>query len=69
MESQPDLPVEFDGHCAFAVSLGKNSVPGSASCFLIQDGKKYQFSNPIAKFLWRIIPGRKNKAETNWLAR
>jgi len=68
MNPQSDLPVEFNGHCAFAVSLGKKSVPGSETCYLIENGKKYHFSNPVAKLLWRVIPGRKKNAELNWHA-
>lgn len=68
MKLQSELPAEFNGNCAFAVSLGKKSVPGCESCYLMQDGKKYLFSNPVAKLLWRVIPGRMKKAESNWSA-
>lgn len=68
MKPQSEPSAEFKGHCAFAVSLGKKNVAGSESCCLIQDGKKYLFSNPAAKLLWRVIPGRKKKAESNWSA-
>jgi hypothetical protein len=68
MKPQSESSAEFEGRCAFAVSLSKKDVAGSESCYLIQDGKKYLFSNPVAKLLWRIIPGRKKKAESNWSA-
>jgi hypothetical protein len=57
---------EFKGQCAFALSLGKQGVTGSESCYSIRDGKKYLFSNPVAKFLFAILPGRKEKAESHW---
>jgi hypothetical protein len=60
---------EFKGQCAFAVSLGKNGVAGKESCSAVQDGKKYLFSNPIAKFFWQVLPGRREKAEANWSKR
>jgi hypothetical protein len=58
---------EFGGQCAFAVSLGKKEVMCNGKHYLIQKGKKYHFSNPIAKFLWQVFPERKKKAESNWL--
>jgi hypothetical protein len=67
MASQQDQSVEFAGNCSFAVSTGKKDVPGKESCYLEQDGKKYLFSNPVARFLWKIIPGRLKKANAVWL--
>jgi hypothetical protein len=60
---------EFDGLCALAVSLGKNDVKCEGKHYLVQNGRKYHFSNPVAKFLWKVIPGRKRKAELNWSSR
>ena len=57
---------EFGGQCAFALSTGKNGVLGKNNLFVIQNGKKYLFSNPVAKFLWKIFPGRREKAEACW---
>jgi hypothetical protein len=68
MDQQSEQPAAFNGNCAFALSLGKKGVKGSESCYLIQDGKKYLFSNPVAKFLWWVIPSRRQKAESNWSA-
>jgi hypothetical protein len=65
-ESNQNISPEFNGTCAFALSTGKKDVHSDGSHFLIQDGKKYHFSNAVAKLLWRILPGRKNKAETTW---
>ena len=65
MKPQSEPSPEFDGQCAFAVSVGKKGVKGKPTCSAIQDGKKYLFSNPIAKFLWSVLPGRKQKAKTN----
>jgi hypothetical protein len=66
MDTASNQPPEFDGQCAFALSTGKKGVHGKENCHLVQDGKKYLFSNPVAKFLWRILPGRKMKAESAW---
>lgn len=60
---------EYGGQCAFAVSVGKKGVEGKPNHYVIRDGKKYVFSNPVAKLLWSILPGRKRKADTNWSAR
>jgi len=59
-------PPQFDGHCAFAVSLGKTEVPGKGTCQAVRDGKTYFFSNPIARFLWSVLPGARKRAEANW---
>lgn len=61
--------VAFNGQCAFAVSVGKKDVKATGNHYVIQDGKKYLFSNPVAKVLWTVIPGRKKKAEMNWINR
>lgn len=63
-ESNPSS--EFNGQCAFALSTGKKGVEGKESCYVVQDNKKYLFSNSVAKLLWRILPGRKAKAESTW---
>ncbi len=57
---------EFNGECAFAVSLGKLAVPGSSNHQLIEDGRIYYFKNPVARFLWRVLPNRAAKAEMTW---
>lgn len=57
---------EFGGQCAFAVSLGKKNVNGNGKHFIVKDNKKYLFSNPVAKFLWNVIPGSRKKSESNW---
>jgi YHS domain-containing protein len=55
----------YDGHCAFAVSTGKTDVKGGKSTLTVE-GKTYSFSNPIAKLLFRLLPNRIAKADTNW---
>jgi len=57
---------EFDGECAFAVSTGKRDVEGSPKHHLVQDGKTYLFKNGAARFLWKVLPGRAEKAEAVW---
>lgn len=56
---------QYDGNCAFAMSLGK-SVPGSPRTWRIIEGKLYLQANPVAKFLFGVIPGRREAAERNW---
>lgn len=69
MAAQTEKPAEFGGECAFAVSLGKKGVPGKPGVYTVRNGKKYLFSNPVAKFLWSILPGREEKARANWSGR
>ena len=64
-ETNTDNTVEYDGHCAFAVSTGKLNVKGGNNEATIND-KKYLFSNPIAKFLFKLLPNRIEKADHNW---
>ena len=61
-----NMQPEFGGECAFALSTGKKGVAGKDTCSEVQEGKKYLFSNPVAKFLWKILFGRREKAETTW---
>ncbi len=57
--------VAYDGNCAFAVSTGKTDVKGGKHHMTI-DGKTYLFSNSIAKVLFKLLPNRIEKADTNW---
>ena len=66
MKADMNSKVAYDGKCAFAVCLGKNDVAGKAEHSLFQDGKEYLFSNSQVKFLWKMIPMLKKKAEKNW---
>ena len=66
---KPISKPEFNGQCAFAVSLGKKNVDCNGKYNIVKNEKKYNFSNPVAKFLWRVLPGRKQKAESNWSSR
>jgi hypothetical protein len=65
MEESQQAPA-FAGECAFALSTGKKGVAGKATLYTVQDGNKYLFSNPVAKLLWRVLPGRRRKAEATW---
>ena len=58
----------YDGHCAFAVSTGKTDVKGGSSSLVI-DGTTYAFSNPVAKFLFKLLPNRIEKADKAWSSR
>ena len=57
--------VAYDGHCAFAVSTGKTAVKGGKHSLIIKE-KTYLFSNSIAKFLFKLLPNRIEKADMNW---
>lgn len=63
-ETSPD----FDGQCAFAVSTGKLGVTGSAKHRLETDGQVFLFKNGAARFLWRVLPNRLEKANRVWAA-
>lgn len=60
-----NYPTEYDGHCAFAVSTGKTDVKGGKHSLTIEN-KTYLFSNPIAKFLFKVLPNRISKADQVW---
>ncbi|WP_258103589.1 hypothetical protein [Marinoscillum sp. MHG1-6] len=57
--------IAFEGHCAFAVSTNKLDVTGG-NHELVIDGTIYLFSNPVARFLFKVMPGRLEKANQNW---
>ena len=57
--------LEYNGHCAFAVSTGKIDVKGGNNFATIND-KNYSFSNAVAKLLFRILPNRIKKADDIW---
>ena len=57
--------VEYEGNCDFAVSTGKIDVKGGKHSLTIE-GKTYLFSNSIAKFLFKLLPNRIEKANINW---
>jgi YHS domain-containing protein len=57
--------LEYNGHCAFAVSTGKTDVKGG-NHYVTMDGKTYVFSNPIAKLLFKLLPNRIKKANEVW---
>lgn len=59
---------EFDGECAFAVSLGKRGAVGSPKHALADGDKTYYFQNGVAKFLWKVLPNRPEKAKAAWAA-
>ena len=68
MNEESDPVAEFDGQCAFALSTGKKNVPGNEKLFLVQGGRRFIFSNPVARFLWKVLPGRLGKAESTFSA-
>ena len=57
--------LEYNGNCAFALSTGKTGVEGEA-IYLTKNNKTYDFSNPVAKLLFRVLPGRAEKANALW---
>jgi len=63
--SNDNKKIEYDGHCAFAVSTGKTEVMGKEHQLTIED-KTYVFSNPVAKLLFKFLPGRVEKANEIW---
>lgn len=63
-EPQP----EYDGECAFAVSTGKRHITGSATRSVVDGDRTYYFKNGVARFLWKVLPGRAAKADAVWAA-
>ncbi|MGI9556897.1 MAG: hypothetical protein ACR2N5_03045 [Solirubrobacterales bacterium] len=59
---------EFDGQCAFALSTGKRDVAGSPKHKVVDGSRTYYFKNGAAKFLWKVLPTRSDKASENWSA-
>lgn len=58
--------LEYDGKCAFALSLGKTPPSTNHRYTLSKNGKTYAFMNPIARFLFKLFPGSIEKADKNW---
>lgn len=65
---KPDTTVAYGGDCAFALSTGKSGVPASSRHQIVDGGRTFYFSNPVARLLWRILPGRSSKADATWSA-
>lgn len=65
MSNQNTNVAQYDGKCAFAVSTGKTDVTGGKH-ELIVDGKRYVFSNSVARLLFKILPNRAEKADQVW---
>ena len=57
---------EFGGACAFATSLGREGVGDPTTAMTTKGGKTYYFQNGVAKMLFRLLPGRAEKAQANW---
>ncbi len=59
--------MEFDGHCAFALSIGQKPPKTNKKYFLTANGKTYTFLNPVAKFVFKLFIKKSiAKAEKNW---
>ena len=57
--------VEYDGRCAFALSIGKTDVEGGKHPVTIGN-RTFTFANPVAKLLFNLLPNRLKKADENW---
>jgi len=68
MNQNMQNPVEYDEKCAFAVSTGKTNV-ADGKHYAIINGKKYVFSNVVAKILFKLLPNRIRKADEVWSKR
>ena len=58
----------FAGNCAFAMSLNKTAT-ASPRHWLLRHGRLYFQQNAVARLLFRMLPGRIDRAEANWRAR
>ncbi len=63
-----DPTPEYGGNCAFALSTGKRDVAGSSQHAIADGTKTYYFKNGAAKFLWKVLPNRADKADAVWTA-
>lgn len=65
-----DQPPEFDGKCAFAVSVagGERAPTGKSEHTVIRDGKTYVFVGAVPKLLVQLIPGSARRAQARWAA-
>lgn len=63
-QDAPSRSPRYDGNCAFAVRTGKLDVPGKHETVI--NGQLYRFSNVVAKWLFRVMPGSAEKADANW---
>jgi len=57
--------IQFEGKCAFAISLGKKDVMGG-HYQLTRNHKTYKFSNPVAKLLFILLPNTETRAIKHW---
>lgn len=59
---------EFDGRCAFALSLGpaEKAPLGNPDCTLDVDGRTLVFVGAVPRFLFRLIPGSAERAKRHW---
>lgn len=64
--SEDTTRLEYDGECAFALSTGKRAVAGSPKHTVVDGEKTYQFSNGVARLLWKVLPNRAAKADEVW---
>ncbi len=67
--AKTDDSAEFGGNCAFALSVGKQDVPGSSDHRVVEGDKTYYFSNGVARLLWKVLPNRERKANATWATR
>lgn len=59
---------EFDGKCAFAVSVGavKSAPDHKPRWTTTRNGKTYGFLGPVPKLLFLAIPGSAARAHARW---
>ena len=70
MSSGSDAP-DFDGRCAFALSLGPadKAPQGKSDCTLEHEGHTYVFSGAVPLFLFSVLPGSAARAQRHWAER
>jgi hypothetical protein len=59
------MNTEYEGKCAFASALGKTAdeAPNGHQGLAVEmDGRRYLFSNPVARMLWRLTFAPRGKA-------
>ena len=60
--------LEFDGKCAFAMSVGgaKHAPDAKPRYTVTKNGKTYGFVGAVPKALFQLIPGSAERADAAW---
>ncbi|MEE2524093.1 hypothetical protein V1639_15225 [Pseudarthrobacter sp. J75] len=68
MSSTLENTLEFDGKCAFALSVGavEKAPTSNPKYTVVRNGKTYGFLGALARVLFLVIPGSERRAQAAW---